>query len=362
MRYRNVFVDGIACALPDEIVTTDELERRLAPLYERLRLPYGRLELMTGIRERRVWPKGELPGDQSVRTVNKLFDETGADRRKVGALIHASVCRDYQEPATACDVHRRLELPSRCVVHDVSNACLGILSGILLTANLIELGQIDSGVVVGTETSRALMESTIELLRNDLSITRQSVKPAFASLTIGSGSAAVLLTNGELTRTGNRLLGGTVLADSRHAALCRSQVDVTAGGNASGQLMQTDSEALLHAGVGAAAEAFERFKEETGWSVDTIDRTFCHQVGVAHERLLFDTLKLDSAKNYRTFSFLGNTGSVALPTAAALGIESGFVRDGGKLALLGIGSGINVIMLAVEWNKTLKANAPSRAA
>ncbi|MBR5414808.1 MAG: 3-oxoacyl-ACP synthase III [Thermoguttaceae bacterium] len=355
MRYQNVFVEGIVCALPDEIVTTDELEKRLAPLYERLRLPYGRLELMTGIRERRVWPKGELPGDRSVRTVDKLFEETGADRANVGALIHASVCRDYQEPATACDVHRRLGLPARCVVHDISNACLGLLSGILLTANLIELGQIDSAVVVGTETSRALMESTIDLLRTDLSITRQSVKPAFASLTIGSGSAAVLLTNGRLTRTGNRLLGGVVLSDSRHAALCRSQVDVTAGGNASGQLMQTDSEALLHAGVGAAARAFELFKKETGWTPASIDRTFCHQVGVAHEKLLFNTLELDPAKNFRTFSYLGNTGSVALPTAAALGIESGFVREGEKAALLGIGSGINVIMLAVEWNKTLRA-------
>ena len=199
------------------------------------------------------------------------------------------------------------------------------------------------------------MESTIDLLCTDLSITRQSVKPAFASLTIGSGSAAVLLTNGRLTRTGNRLLGGVVLADSRHAALCRSQVDVTAGGNASGQLMQTDSEALLHAGVGAAARAFELFKKETGWTPASIDRTFCHQVGVAHEKLLFNTLELDPAKNFRTFSYLGNTGSVALPTAAALGIESGFVREGEKAALLGIGSGINVIMLAVEWNKTLRA-------
>ena len=359
MRYQNVYVEGITCVLPDEVVTTDELETRLAPLYERLKLPYGRLELMTGIRERRIWPKGELPGDQSVRTVNKLFEETGADRGAVGALIHASVCRDYQEPATACDVHRRLELPGRCIVHDISNACLGLLSGILLTANLIELGQIESAVVVGTETSRALMESTIELLCSDTSITRRGVKPAFASLTIGSGSAAVLLTNGSRTRTGNRLLGGVVLADSRHAALCRSQVDVTAGGNASGQLMETDSEALLHAGVGAAAEAFKMFQAEIGWTAESISRTFCHQVGVAHEKLLFETLGLDPAKNYRTFSYLGNTGSVALPTAAALGIESGFVGEGEKIALLGIGSGINVIMLAVEWNKTLRKTARS---
>lgn len=354
MRYQNVFLESVTCTLPEEIITTDALERKLTPLYERLKLPFGRLELMTGIQERRIWPKGELPGDQSVRTVEKLLAVTGADRERVGALIHASVCRDYQEPATACDVHRRLNLPRRCTVHDISNACLGLLSGTLLVANLIELGQIESGIVVGTETSRALMESTIELLNTDLSITRKSVKPAFASLTIGSGSAAVLLTNKRLTKTGNRLLGGVVLADSRHSALCRSQVDVTAGGNASGQLMETDSESLLHAGVEAAADAFETFKDEFGWSPETIDRTFCHQVGVAHEKLLFETLKLDPAKNYRTFSRFGNTGSVALPTAASLGIETGFAREGEKLAFLGIGSGINVVMLAVEWNRTLR--------
>ena len=84
------------------------------------------------------------------------------------------------------------------------------------------------GIVVGTETSRALMESTIEMLCSDISITRKSLKPAFAPLTIGSGSAAVLLTNDDLTRTGIAF-GGTVLADSRYADLCRSQVDVTAG-------------------------------------------------------------------------------------------------------------------------------------
>ena len=53
MRYQNVCLESVGATLPDEIVTTAEIERRLAPLYERLRLPEGRLELMSGIRERR---------------------------------------------------------------------------------------------------------------------------------------------------------------------------------------------------------------------------------------------------------------------------------------------------------------------
>lgn len=358
MQYKNVCVEAIECALPPEIVTSDELESRLSPLYERLRLPYGRLELMTGIRERGLWERGQLPGDQSVVTVNKLVETTGVDRSKVGAFIHASVCRDYQEPATACDVHRRVGLSQSAFICDVSNACLGLVTGSFLIANMIELGQIEAGIVVGTETSRALMETTIAELNANQTLTRQTVKDAFASLTIGSGSAAILLVNEKLSKTGNRFLGGVVRANTNGSALCRSQVDVTAGGRASGQTMSTDSERLLHEGVAVAAQAFEQFRAEIGLEPSTIDKVFCHQVGKAHQKLLFETLGLDSARNFATLPYLGNTGSVALPTAAALGLESGFAKSGDKIGLFGIGSGINVALAAIDWQKTLPSSDP----
>ena len=42
MRYRRVCLEAFGYTLPDEIMTSSELERRLEPLYERLRLPAGR--------------------------------------------------------------------------------------------------------------------------------------------------------------------------------------------------------------------------------------------------------------------------------------------------------------------------------
>ncbi len=355
MRYENVCVEAFAATFPEEIITTDELERQFGALYERLHLPPGRLELMTGIRERRLWPKGILPGDQSVRTVELLLDSTGIDRSLVGAFIHASVCRDYQEPATACAVHQRLHLPRQCVIFDISNACLGILTGMIQVANAIELGQIEAGIVVGTENSRPLLETTIRLLNEDTNITRQSVKAYFASLTIGSGSAAVLLTNRKRSRTGNLLRCGIVESNTDQSHLCRSAVDVSAGGKGDGQLMWTDSETLLHEGVATAKRGFERFQTELEWSPESIDRLFCHQVGKAHQKLLFEELGLVVERNFATLPYLGNTGSVALPTAAAVGMAAGYTQPGNRVALLGIGSGINVIMLGIDWNATLPA-------
>lgn len=348
LRYENVCLEAFGYELPDEIVTTDELETRLQPLYERLRLPTGRLELMTGIRERRFFPAEMPPSVASIRSGRNVLEASGLDRRHIGALIHGSVCRDFLEPATACGVHRGLRLPNDCAIYDVSNACLGLLNGILQAADMIELGRTRAALVVGTENGRHLVENTIEKLNADTSLSRDDVKLSIASLTIGAASAAVLLTHRSLSRTQNRLLGGIVYADTSHDALCRSGRD-EARADGVRPLMSTDSEALLHAGIGAAEAAFERFQSAVGWRADDIEKTFCHQVGVAHKKLLFQTLGLDPAADFSTFERLGNTGSCALPVTAALGIERGHLNPGDRTALLGIGSGVNVVMLGVEW-------------
>ncbi len=113
--------------------------------------------------------------------------------------------------------------------------------------------------------------------------------------------------------------------------------------------MNTDSEELLRRGVETAHLTWQEFSSIPGWNDDTIDRFFCHQVGTAHARLLFDTLGLDLEKNFETLASLGNVGSVSAPITMAMAIEQDCFRRGEKGAMLGIGSGINCMMLGIEW-------------
>ena len=71
--------------------------------------------------------------------------------------------------------------------------------------------------------------------------------------------------------------------------------------------------------------------------------------GSTHRRKLYEALGLDEAKDFSTFETLGNTGSVALPVTLAQAVAAGAVREGDRVALLGIGSGLNSLMLALEW-------------
>lgn len=348
MRYQHVCVEAFAYSLPLCVVTSAEIESRLAPVYERFHLPAGRLEMMTGIRERRFWDRGVLPGTISAQTAEKALAQAKLDRRHLGCVVHGSVCRDQLEPATANAVHHALGLPGSAFVLDVSNACLGLLNGMLLVANMIELGQLRAGLVVGTEMGHDLVEGTIDTLLGSPGLTKQDVKLAFASLTIGSGSAAIVLCDRKLSRTGNRLLGGHFQADTASHELCAGGVAAETHGDDRPR-MQTDSEALLHAGVELACTTWEQTKQVLHWTNADVHKTFTHQVGRAHRRLLYDKLGLDLSLDFSTVEFLGNTGAAALPLTAAIGIERGHVRPGDNVALLGIGSGLNAVMLGMHW-------------
>ncbi|NNK97362.1 MAG: 3-oxoacyl-ACP synthase III, partial [Desulfobacterales bacterium] len=72
-------------------------------------------------------------------------------------------------------------------------------------------------------------------------------------------------------------------------------------------------------------------------------------VGTAHAKLLFDRLNLNITRNFETLPFLGNVGSVSAPITMAMAIEQGAFGPGQKGAMLGIGSGINCLMLGIDW-------------
>lgn len=343
MNFSKVAIESIAYALPEEIWSSADIEARLAPTYERLGLPEGRLELMTGIKERRFWPSGTTPSQASARAGEAVLNKSAFDRGELDLLVHAAVCRDRLEPATASYVHGLLGLSGNTQIFDVSNACLGFLNAMVIAASMIECGQIERALICSGENGRPLVENTIEQLQAP-ELDRKTIKPFFANLTIGSGAvAAILCRKDSIDVPGIQIRSAVVQTDSSYNQLCQGDTD---GGALE---MQTDSEELLVAGIDLASRAWNRFGEVTGWTTATPDWVITHQVGKAHTRELFKALQLSLKKDFSTFETLGNVGSVSCPITLAMAIESGAFKQGERAALLGIGSGLSSLMLALEW-------------
>jgi len=343
MKFERVRINATAAVIPPMPLTSVEIERQLEPLYRRLGLPEGRLELMTGIERRHFWEPGFLPSRGSALAGAALLEECSVDRSEIDLLIHCGVCRDRLEPATAAYVHGLLEMPLSCQILDISNACLGFVNAMVLAGSLIESGQIRHALLVSGENGRPLIEHTINsLLEKDL--TRKGVKPYFANLTIGAGAAAMLLTREDLLEEPRpRLIGGAAATDSSANELC--QGDST---GMDGLEMLTEAEALLDAGIALAGTTWEAFSSELGWRAEMPDCFICHQVGRTHQRRLFEALGLDRKRDFTTFEYMGNVGSVSLPFTFHKALEAGKIPPGGKAALLGIGSGLSSVMLGVE--------------
>ena len=341
MNFEHLRLHSFAYEEPEEFMTSDEMENVMSSLYERAKLPFGRLELQTGIKRRGFWPNGTRPSTIASKAAEKILKHF--PREKVDLLLHASVCRDFLEPATAAQVHYNLKLSPHCMISDLSNACLGVLSSILMAGQMIERGVIKTALIVSGENAGPLIHETLKHLNTDPYMDRKRIKPFMASLTIGSAAVAFLLTHADLAPGAPKILGGSTLTDSSAVELCQGD------GSTHGLMMETDSEALLKAGVALAQKNWEKCKDVLGWSNENVQKIIPHQVGTAHRFAMLTQLGLPVDRDFQTFEMFGNTGSAALPLTLMKASEAGFFNTGDKVALLGIGSGLTSTMLGMEW-------------
>ncbi|MBN2561108.1 MAG: 3-oxoacyl-ACP synthase III [Phycisphaerae bacterium] len=346
MRYSHVVIDSIGYELPPNVVSSVALEERLAPLYRDLHLQVGQLEALTGIRERRYWDFGQTMADGATKAARKALATSGIAPADIGTLIYGGVCRDHLEPATACAVADELGLGRNTEIFDLSNACLGVVNGIIHVANAIELGQIKAGLIVSCESARQIVDLTIERMLEQRNM--EHLRLSLATLTGGSGAVGVIVCDTALSRAGHRVLGGVIRSNTAHHGLCRWGPDTGHPATAPMQMV-TDASAVLEHGVKLGVETWQAFLEELGWTAGSVDRTICHQVGAPHRDTVMRAIGVPVEKDFQTYEFLGNIGTVSLPITAAIAEQRGFLERGHRVACLGIGSGLNCLMLGVEW-------------
>ncbi len=350
MKYSKVYIDAIGYEIAPVVVSSRELERRLKDLYSALHLSEGQLEALTGIVERRWWEEGHRLSDGAIAAARRALEVSSVRADELDALIYGAVCHEYFEPAMACRVGSEIGVGPEAAVYDVSNACLGVLNGMVNIANRIELGQIRAGMVVACESSREINEIVIEQMLENRSM--DFFKLSLATLTGGSGAVAVLLTDGSFsTPRGRKLLGGVCRTAPQFHELCRWGIEPAHPGASHDfhHYTATDSASVLANGVELGLQTWRAMLRQLEWSGDHVDKVICHQVGSSHRDSLLRTLGVADSRDFSTYRYLGNMGTVSLPLTAGLAEERAFLEAGDRVAFLGIGSGLNCLMLGLEW-------------
>ncbi len=338
MRFSNVVIAGIAHVDAPIRISSAELCAPLAGTMQRLGLRPDLLASASGVIARRYWEPGVQPSQAATWAAEKVLAQTGISRERIGVLMNTSVCRDFIEPSTACLVHSNLGLSSHCLNFDVGNACLAFLNGMQIASLMIERGQIDYALVVDGESARFVQEATIARLAQE-SATDAEFRDQFATLTLGSGAAAMILARRELAPDGHTFVGSVSQAATQHSGLCKGQVDQ----------MVTDAKTLLLAGLELAGHTWAEAQRELSWNTQDFDEFILHQVSGTHTASLSKVLGLDPAKILTTYQEFGNIGPASVPIVLSKSAEAGRLKPGMRVALMGIGSGLNCSMAEIRW-------------
>ena len=149
----------------------------------------------------------------------------------------------------------------------------------------------------------------------------------------------MVLGRSDLEPNGHQFKGSVNLAATQHCRLCAGNIDT----------MVTKTKELLMAGMELAVRTWGRATGALDWTVDTIDHFVLHQVSKVHTEQLAGILGIDLEKIFRLYPDFGNIGPAGVPIALSKLAETGKLLRGQRVALLGIGSGINCTMAELIW-------------
>ncbi len=324
------------CAVEAPIVaSSSSFDDRLSKTFQRTGMRPGMLEELAGVRERRWWPEDITFADAAAMAGAKALAEAGINPSQVGLMINTSVSRAHLEPSSAVAVHHQLGLPTNCLNFDLANACLGFVNGIQLAGTMIDSGQVDYALLVDAEGVGGLQETTLARLAGD-DTTAVDILEQFATLTLGSGAAAMVLGGADRHPEGHRVVGGVSRAGTEHHDLCVGDLS----------RMRTDSRKLFQAGIALAVQTWKD-AVDTGFEWTDVDCFVAHQTSVKHLRAMADALDVDPAKFPMTVPTYGNMGPAAVPFTLARQVD--LLQNGMKVLLLGIGSGLNTSYAEITW-------------
>lgn len=161
-----------------------------------------------------------------------------------------------------------------------------------------------------------------------------------ATLTLGEGAVAMILSHKDVAKTGHEVKGAVSVAETKHNRLCVANPG----------FMKANPGKLMIAGAHLFAKTWKlAAKTFENWSDEQIDLYAPHQVSSHNTDAVIKAIGITKSKCKITFPMLGNTGPAGLPTALAMAAEDGNIKEGSRVSLMGIGSGLNCTIMSVNW-------------
>jgi 3-oxoacyl-(acyl-carrier-protein) synthase III len=323
--------------LPERVVVSEWIEDRLG-LQKRFGIPYGIIEKLTGVRERRYAAEGDTSSDLAARAAHVALERAGMTAADIDTIIFAAASHDIAEPATANLLQDKLAARN-AHVFDVKNACNSFLNALDLADALIRLRRAETVLIAVGEVLSPTVNWRLETL--------EQLELGFAALTLGDGGAAMVLCASDRLDEPRGLLTRRFYSDGSAWDLATIKFGGTlCPRDLSQSYFESRSTELQQLALECMPPVIRQALRDVGWSWEDVDLVVPHQVSLRIMQKMSRVLELPLEKCMITLPQYGNTAAASIPIALCEAVEVGQVKPNSRLLLIGGASGFSVGVLA----------------
>lgn len=322
---RGAAIAGVAMALPERLVSNDELAVRLG-------VDPAWIAKRTGTRER-PWASGEERLSQLAAQAGRAaLERAGVQAHELDLVLVATSTADEISP-NAAPLVAGLIGAEHAGALDVGAACTGWLSALSMTCGQIESGRSNCALVVGAD-----------FLSRFLDVADRETAPLFAD---GAGAAVVSATESPEGRIGPVVLH----ADHSGSHLIRLR---------RGDHIRMEGQESFRAAVAAMARVTTEALDASDCRLEDIDLFVYHQANSRIIRAVGQRLDLPADRVVDYVGRFANSSTATLPIALSVALSEGRLAPGDRVLLAAFGGGLTWGGAVIEWSAPASVPSPAQ--
>jgi 3-oxoacyl-[acyl-carrier-protein] synthase-3 len=318
---------GLGCYLPSKKLTNKDLEKMVETSDEWIMT-------RTGIRERRIAPRGVAASDLGAEAAKAALKDAGLKPEDIDLIITATVTGDMAFPSTSCIIQYKIGAVN-AAAFDINAACSGFVFGITTAKHFVDSGLYKNALVIGTEKMTNLVDwqdrSTCVLFGDGAGacVIGKSKDRQIISYFIGcDGSGSNLL----------RLpAGGSRIPTTEESVKNKLH------------FLKMEGNEVFKLAVKIMADAANKAITKAGLLCKDIDLLIPHQANIRILMAVAKKMGLPEKKIFFNIAKYGNMSSASTAVALAEANKEGRIRKGDHIALVAFGSGITYGAVVIKW-------------
>lgn len=322
-------ITGVGMSFPEKRLTNADLEKLVETndewIVER-----------TGIRERRIAEKGVGASFHGAKAAQAAMKHAGVEAEEIDVIIVATVTPDMVFPPTAGLIQEIIGA-SNAWGYDLEAACSGFLFALQSARAQVEAGLARRVLVIGSEVMSSILDWTD---RN-------------TCILFGDGAGAVVVEAVEESR------GGIIDSINHIDGSGAKYLNMKAGGSVMPASAETVANGLHYVfqtgrdvfkfAVKGMSSVTKEIVERNGFTPKDVDLFVPHQANIRIIEAVQRRVGLEDSQVAVTIDKFGNTTAASIPSALAVALEDGRLKDGSLVVICAFGAGFTWGSSIMRW-------------